>query len=334
MCPMTRRKRAMLFAAIAFIGVIALAAGAAVTYVNSLAQQFDALTHKIAEPFPEEAVRPVPPSAAPMPSPAPAPQNILLLGSDTRGAVGSVDDTGARSDTMMVVHIPADRSRVTVLSIMRDSWVSIPGHGDAKINAAMSWGGTPLAVQTLESLIGVRIDHVVVVDFEGLAGIAEALGGVDVINTIAFQAGEHFYPEGLVHLDGSNALDFVRERYSFDDADYQRVRNQQAFMSAVVAKVFTASTMLDPGTIQHLVTVVSPYLAVDQGFDSAYVGSLALELRALRADAVDFYTAPTLGTSTSDDGQSIVLLDAVRMNTIREAFMADRLAALPPETFQ
>lgn len=329
MCGMTRRKRVLLTAALALVGLVAVAVGATALYLGSLAEQFDKHTVKIAEPFPVETLRPAPPTGEPAKA-----QNILLLGSDTRASVESIDDTGSRSDTMMVVHIPADRSRVTVVSLMRDSWVEIPGFGEAKLNAAMSWGGTPLAVQTIESLIGVRIDHVVMVDFEGFGRITEALGGVDVQNAIEFTvAGQHF-PQGLVHLDGANALNFVRERYGFVDADFQRVRNQQAFMRAVVVKVLSAETALDPGRVRDLVTATSPYLAVDDGFDSSYVAGLALELRDLRSGNVDFFTAPTLGTSTSADGQSIVVLDDARMAVIRQAFVDDRVGELPVTTFQ
>ena len=331
MCGMARRKRVLLTASIAFLGLVAVAGGAAALYVNSLARQFDAQTTKIAEPFPVETERPPPPTGEPAQRLA---QNILLLGSDTRGAVGSVDDLGGRSDTMMVVHIPADRSQVTVMSMLRDSWVDIPGYGEAKINAAMSWGGTPLAVQTVESIIGVRIDHIVMVDFSSFGEITEALGGVDVDNAIEFEVAGQYFPKGVVHLDGVNALNFVRERYEFVDSDYQRVRNQQAFMRAVVGQVANASTALDPGKVQNLVAAVSPHLTVDSGFDSAYVANLAFELRELRVGDVGFFTAPTLGTSTSEDGQSIVVLDATRMGIIREAFVNDQLGALPPTTYQ
>lgn len=326
---MTRRTRVLFAAAVAFVGLVAVAIGATAWYVDSLARQFDERTTKIAEPFPVETVRPAPPTGEPAHA-----QNILLLGSDTRESVESVDDVGARSDTIMVVHIPADRGRVTVMSIMRDSWVDIPGHGEAKINAAMAWGGTPLTVQTVESIIGVRIDHVVMVDFEGFGEITEALGGVEVENAIEFEVAGQYFPQGRVHLDGVNALNFVRERYEFVDADYQRVRNQQAFMRAVAAKLVSTSTALDAGRIQNLVTAVSPYLAVDAGFDSAYVAKLAFELRGLRPDDVSFVTAPTLGTATSSDGQSIVVLDDVRIGAIRQAFVDDQLAVLPLTTFQ
>ena len=116
--------------------------------------------------------------------------NILLLGSDSRGDPWTWPKQGAasnqRSDTMMWVHIPADRKNIFLMSIMRDTWVDIPGHGEAKINAAMAFGGVPLVVQTLEGLFNNRIDHVAIVDFEGFKAITDALGGVEVDVPIPF----------------------------------------------------------------------------------------------------------------------------------------------------
>lgn len=338
---MTRRSRLWLCAGLALAGVLALAAGSAALYVTQLTRQFDENTTKIAEPFPHETLRPA--SPAPVPSADPAAetvttpavaQNILLLGTDTRGSLDATTDVNSRSDTMMVVHIPADRSGLTVMSIMRDSWVPIPDHGEAKVNAALSWGGAPLAVRTVESIIGVRIDHVVIVDFAGFGAIVDALGGVDVENAVAFSVAGQDYPRGTVHLDGTNALNFVRERYPFPDADYQRVRNQQAFMSAVAGRILTASSALDLGTIQRLVAAAAPHLAVDEGFSSAYIGQLAMELRGVTMDDVRFFTAPTTGTGTSSDGQSIVVLDAERMESVRQAFMSGTVTTLPPSMFQ
>src|SRR5690606_30500228 len=114
----------------------------------------------------------------------------LLLGSDSEDQVSSgtsaEDLRGQRADTMMLVHIPADRSGVQVVSFMRDNWVEIPGYGNAKLNAALSYGGTPLLVETIEKITDVPIDHVVITDFEGFKGLSEALDGVTVDNQIAF----------------------------------------------------------------------------------------------------------------------------------------------------
>src|ERR671912_495319 len=234
---MPRRARRPWLIAISVIGVIVLAlVGGATVFLASLAQQFDQGTEKIADAFPDERVR-VPEATGP----AASAQNILLLGTDSRSTLRSIDDAdGNRSDTMMVVHIPSDRMGATVMSIMRDSWVDIPGHGTAKVNAALSFGGVPLAVQTVESIIGARIDHVAIVDFEGFIGLTEALGGVTVDNSVEFES-SHLpgltYPAGSINLDGKQALAFTRERFAFSDGDYQRVRNQQAFISAILDKL-------------------------------------------------------------------------------------------------
>ncbi|BDZ39207.1 hypothetical protein GCM10025863_18210 [Microbacterium suwonense] len=119
----------------------------------------------------------------------PEAMNILMLGSDTRTGLGGGLDSirGQRADTMLLVHLPADRSGVQVISFMRDNWVDIPGYGANKLNAALAFGGVPLLVQTLETLVDVPIDHVMITDFEGFTGLTDALDGVTVDNQIAFR---------------------------------------------------------------------------------------------------------------------------------------------------
>lgn len=80
----------------------------------------------------------------------------------------------------MLAHVPADRQHVYLMSIMRDSWVEVPGHGRAKINAAYSWGGVALTTETVEQLLDIRIDHVAEIDFAGFEDMTDALGGVTV----------------------------------------------------------------------------------------------------------------------------------------------------------
>lgn len=257
-------------------------------------------------------------------------QNILILGSDTRGEHDTSIDglEGQRSDTIMVVHIPADRENATVMSIMRDSWVTIPGHGEGKINAALSYGGVPLAVQTIEGLIGVRIDHVAVVDFAGFKGVTDALGGVDVYNSKPFESSKlkgHMFEHGMQAMNGEEALAYVRERYAFTDGDYQRARNQQEFAKGLLSKVLNPGTVTNPGRIGGLVSAVAPYLAVDDGFTSSYVAQLALELRDVTPSEVSFFTAPTVSTGTSADGQSIVNVDWAQLDVVKQAFQSDSL---------
>ncbi|NJC22663.1 LCP family protein required for cell wall assembly [Arthrobacter pigmenti] len=296
-------------------------------YAFSLATAFNSRTTTIESAFPEDSTRPTRPAAAE------GAMNILLMGSDARAAETAGESNlpetpeGSRSDTMMLMHIPKDRANIYVMSIMRDTWTEIPGYGMHKINAAMSFGGVPLVVQTVEGMFDAPIDHVVIVDFEGFKGLTDALGGVTVDNPIAFQSegvnGE-FFEQGPITLDGESALKFVRERYAFADGDYQRVRNQQLYIKAVMSEFLSGSTLTNPAKVSRIVNEISPYLSVDEQFDAAAVGSLAFSLRNVRTDDVKFFTLPNLGVGTSPDGQSIVVKD--------EAAIAEIAAALDEGT--
>ncbi|MBK0419461.1 LCP family protein [Leucobacter sp. CSA1] len=269
---------------------------------------------------------------------AKAPINILLLGSDSREATdrnASVEDlTGFRSDAIMVAQISPDRQHATIMSIMRDNWVPIQGVGEAKINAAFSYGGLPLAVNTVENYIGARIDHVAVIDFESFKGLTDAVGGVTVNNTVPFTAqnggGGFTFEGGEITLDGEHALSFVRERYAFSDGDYQRARNQQAYMKGLLQKTISSETMSDPSRMVSMFQSLKPYLILDEGLDLNRFVNLGLESRKLRSDDIAFFTSPTLGTGTSADGQSIVIPDEAGMEAIRTAFHDGTIHELAP----
>ncbi|MGO4385543.1 LCP family protein [Specibacter sp. RAF43] len=312
-----------------FLAMFLVAVVVSGLFVYNLAHSFDTKTQKIAHAFPNETSRPVKPTEGP----AAKAMNILLLGSDSRGDPVNLAEGGQpsdqRSDTMMWVHIPADRQNVYMMSIMRDTWVAIPGHGEAKINAAMAFGGVPLVVQTLEGLFKNRLDHVAIVDFEGFKAITDALGGVTVDVPFAFKAytADYTFAAGPQKLSGDAALAFVRERYAFVDGDYQRVKDQQIFLKAVLNAVLTPGTLTNPVKVTDLVNQVSPYLSVDKGLDSAAVGALSLSLRDVRGADVKSFTLPTLGTGTSTDGQSIVLRDDDAITAIASNLTKDSLGS-------
>ena len=324
----TKKERRLRVALISVGAVLVVLVGGAGFYAASLSQKFNS-AEKIFDAFPDETDRP---AEVVVPPDEPAAQNILLLGSDTRGKIsGSLDSAGGnRSDTMMVVHIPADRENIQVMSMMRDSWVQIPGRGEAKINAALSYGGVPLAIQTVESLIGTRIDHVAIVDFVGFSGITDALGGITIDNPIAFTSRGNRFEQGQIPLNGAAALAFVRERYTFSDGDFQRVRNQQLFIKAVMGKTLSRETLTNPVKIGDLVGAITPYLAVDEGLDSGYAAGLGFELGDIRSDDVTFFTMPTLGTGNVG-GQSIVRVDFDTLEIIKEHFTTDTLDEFVPE---
>lgn len=273
------------------------------------------------------------PTAAPRPTEGePDAVNILLLGSDSRqGLGGSLDDIrGQRADSMLLVHIPGDRSGVQVISFMRDNWVQIPGHGGAKLNAALSLGGTPLLVQTLEEIVDVRIDHVAITDFEGFQGLSEALDGVTVNNSIAFRNQGFDFPQGAIDLRGEEALAYVQARYPFKDGDYQRVRNQQAFIKGMLDKLVSRETLTDPGRIAASVDALAPFLAVDDGLDAGTVASLGLSLRGVDKSEIIFLTSPTLGTGMMGS-QSIVRPDWDGLAALSEALKTDTVPQFAAE---
>ncbi|MET4540535.1 LCP family protein required for cell wall assembly [Arthrobacter bambusae] len=321
--------RNVLLGFVAAVLVAGLVGGA---YVFNLAQTFNSGTTKIETAFPEESTRP----QKPEPVNGTAAMNILVMGSDTRGSAELDIDTQAstdqRADTLMLVHVPADRKNVYAVSLMRDLWVDVPGKGESKINAALALGGVPLMVQTVESLFQQRIDHVAMVDFEGFKGLTDALGGVEVDVKIPFAPAKgpmkgHYYEAGKQTLNGDEALAFVRERMSFSDGDYQRVRNQQAYMKAIISKTIARETLTNPVTVNSMVSAVSPFISVDKSFDAAAIGSLALGMKNLRASDTVMFTLPTLGTGTSADGQSIVVPDTTAISEIATAFSKDQLGA-------
>lgn len=301
-------------------GVVLALAALIAGYLISLAVAFETKTGTIQPAFPDSSTRPVRTPAAE------GAMNFLLIGSDAR-AEGSGNGSGeeftdSRSDTMMLVHIPEDRQNIYVMSIMRDTWTEIPGHGMNKINAAVSLGGVPLVVQTVETMFDAPIDHVVIVDFEGFKGLTDALGGVSVDNPIAFQSegteGE-FFEQGPIELDGDSALKFVRERKAFSDGDYQRVQNQQLFIKGIMSGLLSTETFTNPVKLSRVVNEISPYLTVDEDFGAATLGSLALGMWQIRSHDVVFFTLPNLGVGTSPDGQSIVVKDEEAIARIADA---------------
>lgn len=335
------------------LAVAVLLPASAGAYLFSLGQVYHSQTTTIDNAFPAESTRPklrqeagrIPGSgggAGSVPGAGAAASgtndagtgtavNILVMGSDSRGATADQAQAGGtsnqRADTLMLVHIPADRSKIFSISLMRDLWVGIPDHGQAKINAALAYGGVPLMVQTVESLFNQRIDHVAMIDFEGFVGMTDALGGVEVYVTQPFVSvhSDRAYAQGTTLLDGKGALDFVRERYAYADGDYQRVRNQQAFVKALLARNLSAETLLNPVKVHNVISAIAPYISVDSGLNAATLAGLALELRDVRAGDMVMFTLPTAGIGTSADGQSIVLPDRAAIAGISQALADDSL---------
>ena len=321
---LSRPVTVLLICVAALVVVVLVVVAVAGIYASNLARSYDERTTKLDDAFPDASTRPA--------ASATGAVNVLLMGSDSRGDATDLDDpsiSDQRTDTMMLVHLDADRENVYVMSIMRDLYVPIPNHGEAKVNAAFAYGGSHLTVETVEQLTGVRVDHVAIIDFEGFRGMTDALGGVDVTSSRAFQARDTSIEVGVNHLDGAQALDFVRERYSFVDGDYTRVANQQLFLKAILDKTISQDTLTDPGKISALVSSISDYLTVDDSLDAGTVASLGLSMRSIRSSDVHFFTIPTDGTGSVGD-QSVVLLDQDSLPALQQGLRDDSLEAILP----
>nr|WP_232483244.1 LCP family protein [Brevibacterium yomogidense] len=251
--------------------------------------------------------------------------NVLLLGSDARSTDVdySEDARGNRADTIMIMHINGDRSGVQVMTIPRDTWVDIEGHGKAKINAAMSYGGLSLATDTVSDFIGAPIHHVAIIDFDGFQALTDSVGGVDVESEQAFESDGHSFSQGANHLGGDEALAFVRARKNFADGDLQRGRNQQAFLRGLADKIVTADTLGNPGKVAGIVRDFSPYMTVDDRLTSSKIAGLAYEIRDVRPGDVQFFSSPIGSAGRSADGQSILTVDEEGLEEVRDAFSED-----------
>lgn len=171
-------------------------------------------------------------------------RNIMVLGVDRRSG-----DTG-RSDTLFVTMLDTSRNQAALLSVPRDTLVSIPGHGWDKVNHAYAYGGHDLSRKTLENFLGIQINNYVLVDFQGFIKLVDAIGGVDIDVEKPMQYADPYDGEnGLVinlqpgrqHMDGTTAIQYVR--YRDEEGDIGRVSRQQKFMKAVFAKLRSTSLL-------------------------------------------------------------------------------------------
>ncbi|MFG2165434.1 LCP family protein [Micromonospora chersina] len=260
--------------------------------------------------------------------------NILLVGSDSRDPDAEVDAAGKwRADTLIVMHIPADHKHAYLVSIPRDLYVPIPENAGAscdsgsrnKINAAFAFGGLPLAVKTVECFSDVRIDHVMAIDFAGFKEVTDALGGVDlkVERTItSIHKPYRTFTKGVNHMNGAEALDWVRQRKQFPDGDFARMRHQQEFLKALMDKAASTGTLTNPRKLNDFLKAVTAAVTVDQGFS---LTDMALQFRSLRGENLTFVTSPNLGGQTID-GQSVVVSDREKALAMYKAIAADTMA--------
>jgi len=254
--------------------------------------------------------------------------NILLVGSDDRtnatpaelAELSTTRQVTNSTDTMILVHVPADGRKATAVSFPRDSWVELPGYGRQKLNSAYVNGATDggtkkadpdkgrqLLVQTISEMSGLKVDHYVEVDLLGFYRITKAIGGVEVCLRTAQKEKDSGIdlPAGKSVIQGKQALAFVRQRKGLPNGDLDRIVRQQYFLGATFRKMTSVGVLSNPIKLKRLLDAVGSSLRMDEDLDPL---QLARQVRGLAAGNVEFKTVPNLGSATRG-GQSVVLLD-------------------------
>ncbi|MFI9382434.1 LCP family protein [Kutzneria sp. NPDC052558] len=260
--------------------------------------------------------------------------NWLLVGSDSREgltdaqkqelATGSAE--GSRTDTILLLHIPGSGPS-TLVSLLRDSYVDIPGHGKNKLNAAFAFGGAPLLQQTVEGATGLHVDHYMEIGFGGFSSVVDTIGGVNMCIDKAMvdpKAGLNLQP-GCQDLTGAQALGYVRTRAT-PAADLDRVVHQRQFLSAVVSKVTSPGVLFNPFRIIPLMSSVPAALTVNNG---DHVWNLASMAFSLASKDLVTTTVPISSTPTISGVGSVVLWNKDKATRLFDALRTD--AAVPTD---
>ena len=200
--------------------------------------------------------------------------NWLITGSDSRAGLSRAEidalhvgfDKGTlNSDSIMLLHLGSGRP--VLISIPRDSYVDIPGHGWNKLNAALAYGGASLLIKTVQDVTGLKINHYMGIGFGGLVAVVNQIGGVPICLKTALNdsdSGVHL-AAGCHNLNGDQALAFVRDRHSFATQDLQRIQDQRAFLSALLKKATSPGVYLNPFTALPFGSTAAGSMSVDTG---------------------------------------------------------------------
>ncbi len=239
------------------------------------------------------------------------PLNILVLGSDSRSGDGNdidgLGDIGQRADTTILLHVSANRRNAYGVSLPRDAIIDrpdcttksgdvVPGGSAVMFNTAYAVGGAQCAVQTVEALTGVFIDHFLVLDFNGFKAMVDAVHGVDVCLPTEVDDTEHdiYLPAGNQTLTGQDALNYVRERYQLSvTGDIGRMKRQQSFIASMIKKVMSAGTLSQPVRVYSFLNAVTSSIQVDSKLDSIpKLVELATQFKDTGLDKIKFITVP------------------------------------------
>ena len=257
--------------------------------------------------------------------------NWLLVGSDSRRGLSAKemrqlhtgpDEGNARTDVIMVIH--TDSNGTTLVSLPRDSYVKIPNHISSdgsesgehknKINAAYTFGGAPLLVQTVEANTGLHIDHYMEIGFAGIRDITDAIGGVTICvpQDYSDKNSNLHVTAGCQHMNGKVALAYVRMRYADPTGDIGRIQRQQQYLSAVMHKVATPAAVLNPIRMWSLSSAGTSSVVVGDGTGVKDIGKLGMAMKGISGGSGKVLTVPVSDTSATTAAGSSVIWDTAK----------------------
>lgn len=267
-------------------------------------------------------------------------RNVLLVGSDSRAGLtkeerqrlGTGSDTGgARTDSILVLHTGSGPS--TLLSIPRDSYVEVPGHGMNKINASFSIGGPELLTETIEHNTGLEMDGYMEIGFGGFANVVDAVDGVEICveNAMDDEKAHINLQPGCQVLDGRTALGYVRARYSDPRGDLGRAQRQREFLGALSDKMISPANILLPWRAHSLGTSTAGALTVGED-DSMISTLLALwAFRGISSGEGNSLAVPTSDTSVPTPVGTAVLWDEARAEQLFSDLREDEPLSIQPD---
>jgi LCP family protein required for cell wall assembly len=257
----------------------------------------------------------------------------LIVGSDSRqgldearrNELGTGQAAGRRADTMMLLHIPRGTGKPVLISLPRDSYVPIPGHGRNKLNAAYAFGGPQLLSRTVEQVSGIRLDRYMEVGFDGFASVVDAVGGVQICPKTAMRdpmAGLNV-KAGCQVASSKTALAYVRARHS-GRGDLDRVQRQQEFLGSLIGKSTSPAVLLNPFRSVPLLLRGTEAVAVDQAAHVHNLIRFPFAMRDISNGGGIATTVPVAGTATVGGAGSVVQWDRQRASALFEALQHDQ----------
>jgi len=261
--------------------------------------------------------------------------NWLIVGSDSRAGLSAEEqrelatgsDVGQRTDTIMLLHTGSSGS--VLVSLPRDSFLDVPGYGREKLNAAYALGGPELLVESVEGATGLHVDHYAEIGFGGFVGAVDAVGGVEICVTQSIadpKAALNIKP-GCQEMDGATALGYVRTRATAG-SDFDRVKRQRQFLSALVEQATSPTTLLNPFRLVPLAAAMAGAITVDEGDHVWHLAGLAFAMRGL-ADGRGVTTTVPVAGSGNARAASVVRWDRTRALRLFESLQNDEA---PPKS--